>query len=224
MNAALWGSLIGIALVDSLNPSLFLAQFYLLTTPQPIPRLLSYIAGILLVNFGGGVILLAGVQTLVTQLFSSINADVLRGGQLLLGIGCLSFGLWFKAAPRKGEQAKQPQSLHPLHTFGFGMIIMLNELTTALPYFIAIERIAQAQGGVIRDLIALLVYNAVFSAPLLGFVAFFVIFRQRFQAQLQRISQAIQLWTPRVIKYGAIIFGGVLSLNAALGLFAGGIG
>lgn len=221
MSATLFISLIGIALVDSLNPSLFIAQFYLLTTPQPIPRLLSYIAGIVLVNFTGGALLLGGVQTVVTNLLSTISDDAFKSMQLVIGLAILGFGLWIKTTAPSSREVKKPRSLQPRHTFVLGMVVMLNEITTALPYFVAIERIVQAQLSAFSNLLALVVYNMVFSAPLLAFVALFIIYRQRFAMQLNRITQVIQKWTPRVIKYGSLVFGAVLAIDAVVSLMQG---
>lgn len=218
MDAPLFASLIGIALLDSMNPSLFIAQFYLLTTPHPVPRLLSYIAGIVLVNFTGGVLLLGGVQTVVTNLLSTISGDALKSMQLVIGLAIFGFGLWMKATGPGSDEVKKPRSLHPRHTFVLGMAVMLNEITTALPYFVAIERVVQAQLSGISNLVALIVYNVVFGAPLLAFVALFIIYRQRFAAQLNRITQVIQQWMPKVVKYGALLFGGVMAFDAVVSL------
>jgi len=62
MNIGLLAALVGIAVVDSLNPSLFMGQFFLLTQPRPVPRSLQYIAGILTVNGMGGLLILAGIR------------------------------------------------------------------------------------------------------------------------------------------------------------------
>jgi cytochrome c biogenesis protein CcdA len=215
MSATLLFSLISIAIIDSLNPSLFVAQFYLITTPHPLPRILSYIAGVMLVNFGGGVLLLGGLQTLVGNFLSNVSLELVYGVQLVFGLAILWFGLWYKTTTAS-HSVKKPSSLKPMHTFGLGIVVMLNEITTALPYFVAIERIVQAQLSVSGNFLALILYNVVFSAPLLGFVVLFIVFRQRFAAQLGRISEAIQRWTPRVIKYGSMLFGAVLALNGVL--------
>lgn len=220
MTPTLLLSLIGIAFLDSLNPSLFVAQFYLLTTPQPVPRILSYIAGVLVVNFGGGVLLLGGVGRFVADLLDALSGDVLHGLQLALGLALVLFGLYFRASAAGGE-ARKPRSLRPLHTFALGAAVMLNEITTALPYFVAIERIAQARLDLLGNLLALGIYNVIFAVPLLAFLLLLVLFRQRFAAQLARVSQAVQVWTPRVVKYGALLFGAGLALNAAAALLSG---
>jgi len=218
MTLTLAVSIMGIAAVDSLNPSLFIAQFYLLTTPRPVPRLLSFIAGILVVNFGGGVLILAGVRSLVADVFSSMNGNTLHGLQLALGIALLGFGLWYKIQPKSNSEgsieAKKPRSLLPIHTFVLGMVVMLDEITTALPYFVAIERITEADLSSLNNLVLLALYNIIFSLPLLGFIGLFVMYRQRFASQLARISQFVQIWAPRLTKYFSVLFGGVFMINA----------
>ncbi|HEX2905553.1 MAG TPA: GAP family protein [Phototrophicaceae bacterium] len=214
MTAALFVSLIGIALLDSLNPSLFIAQFFLLTTPRPVPRLLSYIAGVLVVNFTGGVLILSGARTLVTDFFNGLSLEILFGLELTLGLAVLVFGLWYRAQADTAE-AKKPRSLRPLHTFFLGMVVMVNELTTALPYFVAIERIAQAELNSGWSFAALALYNLIFSLPLVGFVLLFVVYGQQFSKHLDRIGQVVRSWTPRLIKYLSIGLGGALALDAA---------
>jgi len=132
-------SLIGIAALDSLNPSLFAAQAYLLTTAKPVGRVLSYIAGILAVNFTGGLLVLGGVRTLVANWLHSVSSTTIYSIVLLSGIVTLVFGLWMNVESPAQEAAKQPRSLQPIHAFTLGAVVMLNEFTTALPYFFAIE-------------------------------------------------------------------------------------
>lgn len=216
MTLALSAALVGIALFDSLNPSLFLAQFYLTTTPKPVPRLVSYIAGVLLVNFVAGLLLLGGAQALLAALFQNLGGGVLYGVQLALGFALLVFGLTFSATPRGDAEPKKPRSLRSVHTFLLGMAVMLNEITTAFPYFFAVERISRAELSVLGDLFALLLYNAVFALPLFAFLGLFIVYRERFAAQLGRVGEAVQRWTPRVVKYGSVAFGALLVLNAGL--------
>lgn len=216
MSLALSASLVGIALFDSLNPSLFLAQFYLIATPKPVPRLLSYIAGVLVVNFFSGLLLLSGAQALMATFLQNLGGGILYGSQLVLGLGLLLFGISFGASSKTNHEPKKPRSLSPAHTFLLGMVVMFNEITTALPYFFAVERISSAQLPVFGDLLALVLYNLVFALPLLGFLMLFLIFRQRFAGKLERVGQAVQRWTPRIVKYGSVGFGAVLALNAVL--------
>jgi cytochrome c biogenesis protein CcdA len=213
MSAALLLAIGGIALLDSLNPSLFVAQFFLLTTPRPVPRILSYIAGVVAVNFLGG-LLLIGARAVIVSLLAQLSPGVLYGAGLALGIGLLALGFWMPLTPQAMEPARQPRSLHPGHTFLLGAAVMINELTTALPYFVAIERLASAGVAGLEAVVVLVLYNLIFALPLFAFLGLFVAYGARFAAQTERISAAIARWAPRVIKYGSLALGAFLAADA----------
>jgi cytochrome c biogenesis protein CcdA len=208
-------SVIALAALDSLNPFLFVAQFFLITTPNPVPRLFSYIMGILVVNFTGGVLILGGSQTLIAGLIDNLSNNVIYGAQLLLGLAILIFGIWYKADSDSSE-LKKPRSLSPTHTFILGAVVMLDEITTAFPYFIAIERVTHAKLSTVYELLLLGLYNLVFSLPLFAFVGLFVIYRKRFVSQLSWITRLIQRWFPPVVKYSSLLFGGLLVADVAV--------
>jgi len=205
----------GIALVDSLNPSLFVAQFFLLTTAKPVPRIVSYIAGVLTVNFFGGLLFLTGAQALIGGFLSQLSPSLIYGAALLLGLGLLALGIWMPLTLQKSEQARQPQSLHPFHTFLLGAVVMVNELTTALPYFVAIGQITSAGLSGLPAVGILALYNLIFALPLFAFLGLFMVYGPRFAAQTERISAAIAVWAPRIIKYGALLVGAFLTIDAA---------
>lgn len=222
MTITLLAALIGLALLDSLNPFLFVALFYLLTTTRPVLRILSYITGVLVVNYFGGLLLFVGVRETIGRLLDSLGNEVLFGVQLLLGLALVISGFVFKATSSGAQDvAKKLRSIRPVHTFLLGMAVMLNEITTALPYFVATERIVQARMDTIGSLLALTVYNVVFSLPLFGFLALFVAYGQRFTSQIDRIVQPVMLWTLRIIKYGSIVLGIPLVLDAVVFFISG---
>jgi hypothetical protein len=220
---ALLPTIIVIGFVDSLNPSLFAAQFLLLTTPRPTARIFSYIAGVLTVNFFGGLLILAGARALLAEIAVQINPVTLYGGQLLLGLAILGFGLWMRldqGTSNALEPGRKPRSLRPIHTFALGMAVMVNELTTALPYFIAIERITQANLSAPASVGVLALYNAVFSLPLFGFMVIFLVNRERFSGVIARVNAWLTRWMPRLIRYALMILGAVLALHGAVQLLS----
>ncbi len=221
MSAALFAAVVGIALLDSLNPSLFVAQFYLLTTPHPVPRILAYIAGVVVANLCGGLLVLAGLRRFLVGVLDTVPAGVVHGVLLAVGLAILAFGLWYGAGREPDTAVRTPRSLTPISTFALGLAVMLNELTTALPYFVAIERIAQAGLGALGNVLALGVYNLVFAAPLLAFLGLFVLFRERFTGRLHAVNAWLRRWVPRVVKYGSVGFGGALAAYAAAALTLG---
>ncbi len=220
MTGTLLLSIVGIGLVDSINPSLFIAQLYLLTTVRPVPRVLSYIAGGVLAYFIGGVLILTGARAVISDGLAQASPTLLYGLQLALGLLFLGFGLWLKTDAPLGE-ARKPRSLTLWASFVLGIVVIGNEVTTALPYFVAIEQIAQAQMALPENLLALVIYNLVFSLPLFAFLLIFVLFRQQWAGIIERINQGVQRWMPRIMKWLAIVFGAGLALNAAVYLLTG---
>jgi cytochrome c biogenesis protein CcdA len=178
---------------------------------------LSYISGVLIANYSGGLLLLVGIQETVGRFLNNLGEEVLSGIQLLLGMALILFGLAFQATSDSAQaSARRLRSVKPGHTFLLGMIVMANEITTALPYFIAIERIIQARPGAVGNLLALATYNVVFSLPLFAFLALYVTYGPRFTSQIDRLTQPIMVWTVRIVKYGAIAFGILLALDTVL--------
>lgn len=210
-------SLVGIALVDSLNPSLFIAQFYLFTTPRPGPRVLSYILGVLSSYYVGGLLLLTGIGAVISSAVQQISPEVGALAQVFIGLAALLFGIFYRAQ-RSAQPADgpKPRSLGLIAAFIFGIVVMGQELTTALPYFVAIERIVEARLSVPEILLALALYNLVLGLPLLAFLGLFLRYRERFTAQLNRISDWTRIWTPRLLKGAAVIFGLALLVNGVV--------
>jgi cytochrome c biogenesis protein CcdA len=224
MTGSLLASIMGIAVLDSLNPSLFLAQFFLLTTPKPTARITAFILGVLLVYFIGGLLILGGARVLIASLFTEISnvipATVLYSLQLGLGALMVGFGWRMKTDQPLGE-ARKPRSLGLMAAFGFGMVVIVNEITTALPYFVAIERIAQAQLDLSLNIVSLVLYNLVFVLPLFAFLGLFLAYRERFSSQLERISAGVHHWIPRIFKAALLIVGVLLMVDAGAFLLMG---
>jgi cytochrome c biogenesis protein CcdA len=222
MTSGLVLSLIGIAIVDSLNPSLFIAQLVLLATARPTARVLTYIAGVLFIMLVGGVMILAGARQFVTDAIASIIPTT--GVILLFIVGLIMLFAGWRIkwnVPTSTTPGKQPHSLHPIATFGFGMVVMINEITTALPYFVALERIAAARVDLATTAMLLILYNFVFALPLFVFLAAYLYMRERFISQMDALNRWITKWIPRITKIIFIGGGAVLVLHGALFFITG---
>lgn len=216
MSLSLILSIIGLALLDSLNPSLFAAQFYLLNSPKPSLRTLFFILGILLVMLLGGILILSGLQSFLENLIASIDQMILLAIQVLIGFGFLLLGFYYPLQAKTKTEAQKPVSSRLIHAFLLGMVVMLNEITTALPYFVALEQIAQAQLNLSENLLILLLYQLFFSLPLFGFLFAYLAVRERIRQWTERVQAWIQKWTPYLLKYACIAFGAFLLVGAAL--------
>lgn len=209
MSTALLLSVAGLGLLDSINPSLFIAQFVLLATPKPTVRVIAYILGGVLAYFVGGVLILSGFNLILQQLLTRIEPSIGYALVLVLGVVLLVFGLRVKAAPQP-DAAPVPLSLAPIHTFFLGIVLIGSEVTTALPYFAALERIAQAELGLLASVVVLGVYNFIFSLPMFGFLGAFLVLRHRVLPYLERIGATLMRWSARLVKWGSLLGGAAL--------------
>jgi cytochrome c biogenesis protein CcdA len=205
----------GLAIVDSLNPSLFIAQFYLLTTPKPVPRILTYILGIFVAYLAGGLVILLGLREVIGRIATDTPPLLSIGLQLVIGLGLLFAALRISGAPRPPEEAKKPRLLAPWFTFFFGMLVNLNELTTALPYFVALERMSAQGLETVSTIVVLVAYNIVFCLPLLAFLWLFMANRARFEVYIERFQAWMSRWMPRLIKIICLVIGVLLTVNSA---------
>lgn len=216
MSSELILTLIGIAILDSLNPMLFISQFYLFTTPKPLARILAYIAGIALTNFTGGVLILLGLGAVLADALQTQN-DFTYIIQLILGLLLIIFA-WRMNPDAPGAEAKKPRALGAGYGFLLGVVVMGNELTSALPYFVALERIVEADLAAPEVFFSLLAYNLIFILPLIGFLLWFLAYQEKLRPQIERIQARVQRWTALAIKWGALIFG-LLLVGDALRYF-----
>jgi cytochrome c biogenesis protein CcdA len=214
----------GLAIFDSLNPSLFIAQFFLLTTPSPTKRVIAYIAGIYTVYFLGGLLIIGGARTLILSLVSGFTPTHLYLIQLAVGLLLLGFAIYLFVKPQgaaMNADAKKPRSLHPIHSFVLGSVVIFNELTTALPYFVAIERIVDAQLTALEIVLVLAIYNLIFVVPLFIFLWLFLRSRERFTHQIEGFNRGLNKWLPRILRYGCLILGVIAAADAVVFLTRG---
>jgi len=207
-------SLAGLAIFDSINPSLFVAQIYLLTTPKPFWRVVTYILGVVTIYLIGGVVIMLGLREVVGDVIAGIPPSIGVGLQLFAGIALVIFGWRASTKPMEMGEGARPRFLSPCFTFFFGMFVMVQELTTALPYFVAIEHITAQQLSPVVSVALLVAYNLIFSLPLFAFLWLFMRNQVRFAKQIEAVQRWIARWMPRLLKFGALIFGAILLANS----------
>ena len=207
-------AVLGLALLDSLNPMLFAGELYVLRGAQPERRAFAFIAGVLVVMVVGGLLLAGGLTRWLATYFSRLPDEVWLHAQLALGLGLVLFGLFYRTHADLRAVRKPPSGL--FGPFLFGALLMLNEVTTAVPYFAAIALMSEASLTPSEWLIGLLVYNLAFVLPLFMFVAVHRIYRDRFDVLSHRIDGWMRKWGPRVLRYGSIAFGMLLLGGAAV--------
>ena len=210
---SLLGYLVAIAAVDSLNPTATALQIYLLATPKPVGRSISFITGIFVAYWTVGLLATLGLARFIQWVFET-HSEWMSLIQCILGIALLYVGWTLNSSSNAHQPLKnKPNSLQPIHTFFLGMSVTLLEAPTALPYIAAIERIAQAKLS-LSDLTGLLsIYNLVFVMPLIGLLGIYIAFQSRSTELLKRINQAITTWSPKILRVLLLITGTFLLVN-----------
>ena len=214
LDTRLFIAVLGLALLDSLNPMLFAGELYVLRGAHPERRAFAFIAGVFVVMVVGGLLLAGGLTRWVAAYFSRLPDEVWLLAQVALGLGLVLFGLSYRTHADVRVVRKPPSGL--LGPFLFGALLMLNEVTTAVPYFAAIALMSEASLAPSEWLIGLLVYNLVFVVPLLMFVAVHRAYRDHFDVVSDRIDGWMRKWGPRVLRYGSLAFGVLLLGGAAV--------
>jgi hypothetical protein len=155
-----------IALPDSINPSLILADFYLAAGPHAVRRTATFALAVFVVTLVGGVAIMLGVAELVSSFLPSLsstvkNALITAGGvSLVLG----GAGVWWrresltKRRAAKTEPGKRSGQSAALMGAGIAGV----ELVTAFPYFAAIGIIVGSSASTPGKVFLLGVYNVAY--------------------------------------------------------------
>jgi cytochrome c biogenesis protein CcdA len=215
-------AVLALAVIDSINPSALVVTIYLLTQPGAVPRVLCYVAGILVSYLALGLALMLGAGTLFDRFGAAFDHPVAWGAQAALGAGMLAFAI---AAPKSSAASMRPP---PAPRIGglFGMILLGGtvtaiEMVTALPYFAAVAIMVGAGLPIAVWAPLLLIYNLIFIVPpliLLGLhTALGPRLRSRYgrwQARLQAGARETLLWIVAIVGVG-LLFDAVARFRAA---------
>lgn len=204
--------IIPIALLDSLNPVTIAVHVYLLGTPQPKTRTLSFIAGIFLAYFTGGILLSMGLGSIL-QYLADFSDATWRIIQAAVGLFLAGFGVYLWRAPNKKSEPEKTASLTPAGTFWLGIGVTASDLPTALPYIAAIERMLQAKISFFGLLGAVAFYNFIYVLPLLILFAVYSYSGENGAAVLQKISLFINRWSSPMLATVCALAGIILFID-----------
>uniref|UniRef100_UPI003F8718A1 GAP family protein n=1 Tax=Actinosynnema sp. TaxID=1872144 RepID=UPI003F8718A1 len=172
----------GLALLDSLNITLFLVTLHLLLAHRrPMSRVLVFLGVFYAVYLAAGVALTAGAVAALGAV-GERGIDYL---QLAAGLGLFVYGI---AAP-----VDKPARIGDVREAGRGLLVVAGvalgvwavEVSTALPYLAAISTIGRADPGTTTSTAVLAVYNLVVVAPCLGAVLAYQANRERLHARFE---------------------------------------
>jgi hypothetical protein len=187
-------TLIGLGIIDALNPFSIGAMIYLLATPRPVANGTVFIVGTLLVYLLFGVAMMEGWSLALKSLLPlipqwlKILAMVIAGG-VCLGI---AFYLYLKAASQKMKGVPYSPNLTLLGIFLFALGSTISDLPTAIPYMAAINMITGMPGGWWLHGALLVLYNLIYISPLIVTVGLYIKLGHAAQGFLGRVRVGIE--------------------------------
>jgi hypothetical protein len=192
---------LGLAVIDGINPSALVAALWLLSQPAAVPRVLAYVAGIALAYLALGIALMLGLKSALAAYGDALDHPVFLAMQLALGIGLLAYGILAPNRAVSTPETRLPRTGGLIGMALLGVTITVVEMTTALPYFAAIALMSSSQLPLQQWLPLLLVYNAIFIAPPLILLGLHALLGKHMQgrfahwrAALQRGAREAMLW------------------------------
>ncbi|MCT0210309.1 GAP family protein [Synechococcus sp. CS-1333] len=191
--------LVAIAALDSLNPTTTAVQIYLLSTPKPIPRSTSFIAGVFITYWTAGVAVAFGASRITINALS-LPPSLLYTLQMIIGIVLLVVGLNLNKFTGDSQEVRRPAQLTTAKTFLFGSAATLWDFPTALPYLAAIEGIERSQLDLWSTVSILAIYNTIFVLPLIALLGLYIYLGERSTDLMYRLNRSIQKWGPRILR------------------------
>ncbi len=167
MTAALLAGVAGLALLDALNPATIAGVALLLLAPlaHPVRAAAGFVAGAYLTVLALGAVVYVGAD---------VAADAAGNG--LIWVRRIAFTVAAVALAVAGLRRLRarirpavtvPRWVNPLSAGVLGLVMTGADLPNAFPYFIAIERIVNADVGTTRSMVIIAGYALVYCLPCL---------------------------------------------------------
>jgi cytochrome c biogenesis protein CcdA len=195
-------SLIGIAVLDSLNPSIILLTLYLLSTQNPIKRTATYIAGVFLTSWTLGLLVYFGLGAAFSAILSNVfNATAwwVYGLELVAALVLIYFSVTMKTTS-DAKLKKKPKNINPKSTFALGVGATFIEFSTAAPYLAAIAVLIKAEPSALYAILSLGIYNVIYIGIPLIFFGIYLAKRDKAKPILANLNEKVSHYMRKVAK------------------------
>lgn len=201
-------ALLGLALLDSINPSALAMTLYLITTGARAGKVLTYIGSVFVTYFTIGLLLMLGLTTLLSTFQGVFDTTAAYLVQAAIGTVMLVYSF----SPNKREvqtpvETKAPRAGGYVAMFLLGVTVTAAEFPTAFPYLGAIGILNSLELS-LGWLPLLLVYNLIFVAPPLLLFGAYRFFGERHrgwferrEARLKYEARETMLWTVGIVGF-----------------------
>jgi cytochrome c biogenesis protein CcdA len=184
-------AIVGLAVVDSINPSALLATIALLLRGWPArPLVAVYVVAVLVTYLTIGMALTLGLGLTPSAVLESDAAYLAQG---VLGAAMLAYAVLAPGRRERGpaQPRRLPAAGRPAAVFALGVAVTALELPTALPYLGAVGAITRAELAVAEWLPLLLLYNLIFVLPPLALLAGHLALGERADRLLERLRDRL---------------------------------
>lgn len=211
MEHALVLGILGIALIDSINPSALIATGYILKKAPESTKtsgVIAYVSGIFFLYFLTGTLLLLGLNAIGPALES-------RPAYIIQAIiGALLFA-WSLLPPKSNREKNiHPSHFNTLTLFLLGITITFVEFSTALPYLGALSLLQEVTYPLLFKVFVLIIYNVIFIAPPLILLLIYTTNRTRYIQWQEKQAAKKNKKPDDTMQWIAGILGVLLVLNA----------
>jgi len=212
-------AVVGIALPDSLNPSLILGAVYLALQPRAFRRTLAFTITAFAVTLAGGLLIALGLGDLILALLPKLSRTSKSYLLTLLGVALVGGGvaIWCK----RHSLADDDSAASWRHRAPPGSAVLMGagiagvELLTAFPYFAAIAMVTGSSESTAAKVFLIVLYNVIYVLPLVAVVLACTLMGKGGRAKLSSIGDWIALHWPVVV---APLVGAVGVALAAYGI------
>ena len=217
MSVPLLTGIVGLALLDSVNPATLIAVTLILlgSRGRPIAETLGFVAGAFLSVVVLGSVVFLGADAAAGQIDGALVW--LRRGAFGLAAAVLLMSAVRALRPRYRKAIGLPAWFRPSTAIGLGALMTAADLPNAFPYFIAIERLVDAHVPLGVGVLVLAGYAAIYCVPCLVLLGLGLAYGERVQPQLRKLrdrfgTEGVVPGSPRraaLLAVASLVLGGI---------------
>ena len=210
---------LGIALVDGLNPSTIAPALLLAVRGRGVILVALFTLGVFLPSLGAGALVVLGPGRWLLDLLPEIGAHTKHLLEIGAGVAlaALAVVLWIHRGRVASGMSREPPG-GAAGAFGLGAGIILAELPTAFPYFAALAAIAGSSASLHGQLELVALFNVAFVLPLLVILGVRLVAGPRAEHVLEVVRSALSRYTGVVLPCAVGLLAAVLIVVGVAGL------